>query len=174
MRSSEYVNVSECLLDVRARMGEMALIFIENKEKAKATMKSFYDRLAKAKTFIEGAMVLLKKPGLQSKLGDSWEGPYQELAQVSPVTYKIEVPGKSSKKKVFHCNMLRRWHTPASMIHRIVAITEEEGESELYPWLKLIREGFSHTNEDQALLDNVLENYKDILGSDLAVPISFS
>ena len=77
--------VSEWLLDVRASMSEMALIVSNRGKKAKANMKTFYDRSARAKTFIEGDMVLVRKPGLHSKLGDSWEGPYQVAAQISPV-----------------------------------------------------------------------------------------
>ena len=84
----------------------------------------------------------MKKPGLQRKLGDYWEGPYQIGKKMPHVTYMIEVPGKPQKKKLLHCNMLRRWTTPASKIHRVVAITEEENECESSPGLKLFRERF--------------------------------
>ena len=83
-----------------------------------------------------------------------------------PGTYRIEVPGKPKKNKVLHCNMLRRWHTPASKIHRIVAITEEEREIEVSPGLKLVRDGYSPTKVEQAMLDQVLSKYKDIIGSE--------
>ena len=83
---AEDVNVSEWLLDVRARMSEMALIISDREVKAKAEMKKFYDRSAKAKTFSDGEMVLVRKPGLHSKMGDSWDGPYQVAKQISPVT----------------------------------------------------------------------------------------
>ena len=163
---AEDVNVSEWLLDVRARMSEMALIVSEREVKAKAEMKKFYDRSAKAKTFSDGEMMLVRKPGLHSKMGDSWDGPYQVAKQISPVTYRIEVPGKPSKQKVLHCNMLRHWHTPASKIHRIVAISEEEGEVEMSPGLKLVREGFSPSKAEQAMLDKVLSDYDDVLSSE--------
>ena len=55
---------------------------------------------------------------------------------------------------------------PASKIHRIVAITEEEGEIEVSPGLKLVRDGFSPTKVEQAMLDQVLRNNKDIIGSE--------
>ena len=126
---SEDSSVSEWLLNVKARMLEMSVIVSDRERKSKADMKRFYDRSAKAKTFCVGEMVLVRKPGLYAKMGDSWDGPYQVGQQISPGTYSIEVPG-TGKCKLLHCNMLRRWHTPASKIHDVVTITEEESESE--------------------------------------------
>ena len=113
--------------------------------------------------FSEGEMVLVRKPGLQFKMGDSWESPYQIGKQISPVTYRIEVPGKPSKNKLLHCNMLRRWNTPAAKIHRIVAITEKESECDAPPGLKLVREGLVPSVVEQAKLDDVLKEYSDVL-----------
>ena len=70
-------------------------------------MKRQYDKTAKVKTFAAGDMVLVRKPGLQSKLGDTWDGPYQVDKQISPVTYCVQVPGKPHRAKVLHCNLLK-------------------------------------------------------------------
>ena len=83
-RSDEGSSISEWLLGVRARMGEMAEIVSDRETKAKQTMKKFYDRSASIKTFSAGDMVLVRKPVLHGKLGDSWDGPYQVEKQVSP------------------------------------------------------------------------------------------
>ena len=92
----------------------MSEIVSDRERKAKQEMKRFYDKSAKVKLFAVGEMVLVRKPGLHSKMGDSWEGPYQIERQASPVTYKIQVPGKPQQSKLLHCNMLRRWTTPAA------------------------------------------------------------
>ena len=78
---SEEANVSEWLLNVKARMAEMAVVVGDRERKAKADMKRFYDRSAKVKSFSEGEMVLVRKPGLQCKMGDSWECPYHRFPQ---------------------------------------------------------------------------------------------
>ena len=52
-------------------MAEMAVVVSDRERQAKADMKHFYDRSAKVKSFNEGEMVLVRKPGLQSKIGDS-------------------------------------------------------------------------------------------------------
>ena len=73
---ADEANVSEWLVNVKARMAEMAVIVSDRELKAKADMKRYYDRSAKVKTFGVGEMVLVRKPGLHSKMGASWEGPY--------------------------------------------------------------------------------------------------
>ena len=160
---SEGAKVSEWLLSVQARMMDMAEIVSDCERNAKETMKRFYDRSAKVKTFGEGDMVLVRKPGIHSKMGDSWEGPYQIDHQVSPVTYKVQVPGNARKSKLIHCNMLRRWTTPAERIHRVAFISEEESVGETSPGLTLVREDFVPSVAEQAQLDSVLEEYVDVL-----------
>ena len=105
---NENASVGEWLLCVQARMRDMAVIVSDRERKAKATMKGFYDRSAKVKVFEAGDMVLVRKPGILSKMGDSWEGPYQVERQASPVTYKIQVPGKPQQSKILHCNLLKK------------------------------------------------------------------
>ena len=121
------------------------------------------DKSAKLKSFDVGEMVLVRKPGLHSKLGDSWEGLYQIEKQISPVTYKIQVPGKPQHSRILHCNMLRKWTTPADKIHRVALISEEESEVEISPGLTLVREGFTPSAAEQSQLDQVLEKYVDVL-----------
>ena len=160
---SEEADVCEWLLSVKARMVEMAVVVSDREKKAKETMKRFYDRSAKVKTFEAGDMVLVRKPGIQCKMGDSWEGPYQIEKQVSPVTYKIQLPGRPQKSKVLHCNMLRKWSTPAEKIHRVAIISEEESGSEPSPGLTLVRDGFVPSVAEQEQLDDVLRDYEDVL-----------
>ena len=160
---SEEANVSEWLLSVKARMVELAEVVSDRERKAKSTMKRFYNKSAVVKTFVAGDMVLVRKPGIHSKMGDSWEGPYQIERQASPVTYKIQVPGKPLKSKILHCNMLKKWTTPAARIHRVVTMSEEESECEAPPGLRLVRDGFVPSVKEQARLDGVLSEYKDVL-----------
>ena len=96
-------------------------------------------------------------------MGDSWEGPYQIEHQASPVTYKIQVPGSPRQSKLLHCNMLRKWTTPAAKIHRVVAMTEEESDCEAPPGLKLVRDGFVPSAVEQAKLNEVLKEYEVVL-----------
>ena len=107
----ENAEVCDWLSSIQAKMSEMAKIVGDRERVAKSKMKEYYDRTAKVKVFEAGDMVLVWKPGIHSKMGASWEGPYQVDCQVSPVNYKIQVPGKSHQSKILHCNLLKKWST---------------------------------------------------------------
>ena len=156
-------SVGEWLLGVRAKMAEMSEIVSDREKKAKSDMKRFYDRSARVKSFEVGEMVLVRKPGLQCKLGDFWEGPYQIEGRVSPVTYRIQVPGKPQHPRILHCNLLRKWTTPAAKIHRVAILEEDEGDIEASAGLTLVREDFAPSAAEQARLDRVLDEYSDVL-----------
>ena len=156
-------SVGEWLLGVRAKMAEMSEIVSDREKKAKSDMKRFYDRSARVKSFEVGEMVLVRKPGLQCKLGDFWEGPYQIEGRVSPVTYRIQVPGKPQHSRILHCNLLRKWTTPAAKIHRVAILEEDEGDVEASAGLTLVREDFAPSAAEQARLDRVLDEYSDVL-----------
>ena len=132
-------NASEWLLGLKQQMAEMAVIVSDREKRAKNEMKRVYDRSAKMKTFSVGDLVLVRKPGLHCKLGDSWEGPYEIQEQQSPVTYKVQLPGSAHRSKILHCNLLRRWTTPAASIYRVAMVVEEECASESPPGLVLGR-----------------------------------
>ena len=53
-----------------------------------------------------GDKVLLRSPGLHSKLEEAWEGPYVVLEVVSAVNVRIGLPGKKNRQKVVHVNLL--------------------------------------------------------------------
>ena len=53
-------------------MADMVLLVSDRERKAKEVMKFHYDQKATANVFSPGDMVLVRKPGLQSKLGDTW------------------------------------------------------------------------------------------------------
>ena len=78
-------SISEWLLCVRERMAEMALIVSDHELKAKQIMKKQYDKTTSVKSFSAGEMVLVRKPGLQSKLGDTWDG-------MGPIKYRGRFP----------------------------------------------------------------------------------
>ena len=73
-------------------------------------------------------MVLMRIPQLQAKLQDTWDGPFEVLSQVSPVTYVIAVPNRRKRKKTVHVNMLKHWTTPDASVLSILLLHDEEDE----------------------------------------------
>ena len=126
----ENCSVFEWLVNVKAKMCSMAEVVSDRETLAKAKMKKTYDKSATVKSFVEGDMVLIRKPVLKGKMGSFWDGPFEVEKKVSPVTYLLKLPGKTNKARILHCNMLKMWHTPVDRVHNVVVITEEESESE--------------------------------------------
>ena len=161
---SESCSVGEWLVNVKSRMCRLAELAGDREVKAKDTMKSQYDKSSSVKSFELGSQVLVRKPGFHGKMGDSWDGPYVVVKQLSPVTYSIQVPDQPKKVKTLHSNLLREWSEPAAKIHRVMVMDEmEESACDAPSGLKLVREDFIPTAEEQRELDEVLDSFKDVL-----------
>ena len=164
----EQAKVFEWLVSVKARMSEMSEVVSEKERRAKAKMKEVYDRTASVKKLEPGDMVLVWKPGIHAKMGASWDGPFQIESKVSPVTYRVQVPGKAHLSKVLHSNLLKKWSSPAAKVHRVAIVLEEdEDEVDNLSGLKLGREDFVPSEQQQASLDRVLALYPEVLHPEL-------
>ena len=161
----EQASVFEWLTAVKAELAGMSQLVGERECVAKAKMKAQFDKGASVKKLEPGDMVLVWKPGIHSKMGDSWDGPYQISEKISEVTYKVQVPGKAHKSKILHSNLLRKWTTPASSVHRVAIVDEEEDVENCPMGLRLGRVGFSPSHQQQVELDKMLDKHKKVLNS---------
>ena len=66
-----------------------------------------------------------------------WEGPYQVMKKLSPLTYAVGIPGRK-KHAVLHTNLLKQFYTPVAQVHGI-AVVEDDGLDSL-PGMKLVGE----------------------------------
>ena len=63
------------------------------KARAKQKMKERHDISARERKFVEGDTVLIRTPGMSSKLDEAWDGHYEVLRAVNRVAYEIAVAG---------------------------------------------------------------------------------
>ena len=80
---SSDVALNDWVLKLKDKLLEMSELVFGQEQATKVKMKEYYDRSAIEKVFKEGDMVLVRKPGLHSKMGDSWNEPFQVARQVS-------------------------------------------------------------------------------------------
>ena len=160
---SEGVEASVWLSTLKQQMAAMSEVVSKREKLAKAKMKLNYDKHAKEKSFTIGELVLVRKPGIRGKFGDAWGGPVEVLEKISNLNYKVQAPGSSTKSKVLHVNLLKKWSTPEASIHGISVVHEEEGELETPSSVLLSRDGFTPTAEQQSLLDRTLASYSNVL-----------
>ena len=159
---SEGVEAHEWLVSLKEQLRLTSAVVVEKEKKAKAKMKLAYDKHAREKVFEVGEEVLVRRPGLKSKLGDSWDGPYKIKEKISSLSYKLEIPGR--KSKVLHVNMMKKWCVESARVHGVAVVIEEEGECESPPGLSLsVEKGLVPTKGEQELLDKTLSSFPTVL-----------
>ena len=112
-RSSE--SIVSYVLSIQEKLAKMSELARENLTKAQAQQKRWYDRNAREREFQPGEHVLVLLPTSTHKLLAKWQGPYPVRRSVSPVTYEIDMFDKRKRRRVFHVNMLRKWHAPTAL-----------------------------------------------------------
>ena len=90
--------------------------------------KKKLDKRAVLRSLAVGDSVLLGTPGLDSKLVDSWEGPYFVKTKFGAVTYKLNV-GKL-KTRIAHINSLRKFEERREELKRIAMVLEGDTDSD--------------------------------------------
>ena len=55
---------------------------------------------------------LVLQPDPRNRLKLEWVGPFEVTKQISEVDCEVAMPGKKDVKKVYHINLLKKWHQP--------------------------------------------------------------
>jgi len=85
-------------------------------EKVQVNCKEQADKHRRqAETFAVGSLVLVnlqqREPQMQlGKLRTKWSGPFKILQQITPSTYKLELPGHLRIHNVFHVSVLKHYY----------------------------------------------------------------
>ena len=69
----------------------MAELVSTHESESKVKMKDAYDKKSKPRELDAGSMVLMRVPGFIGKLDDSWDGPYEVVDKILPLTYQLAV-----------------------------------------------------------------------------------
>ena len=111
---------------MRERIERMATEVHENMDKARSRQKTWYDKVAREKSFHPGDQVLVLLPTSSSKLTAQRQGPYDVIKQIGKVNYQLKMHDCRNKTAVFHVNMLQKWHTPKAMGFFIRDVSEDQ------------------------------------------------
>ena len=113
-KSNSNDSVISHILAMRDKMDLMTKVVHDSLEEAQMKQKTWYDRNARDRTLQEGDMVLVLLPTSSHKLSAQWQGPYTVEKRVGKVNYVIDMHDRRKRKKVFHINMLREFHSSPS------------------------------------------------------------
>lgn len=103
---------------------------------AQKSQKTWHDQHAKQRQLQPGQKVLLLLPTSTTKLLTKWQGPYEVVRKMGPVTYEIHHPDKGKAKQTYHINLFKELKDPPvkqammPMVKEVTEVTEEEHEPE--------------------------------------------
>jgi len=80
----------------------------EELRKHQVIQKRQFDYRAKDRTFKHEDLVLILLPTSDNKMLMQWRGPFKVLERVEGADYRIQV---GHKQKIFHANLLKKYHT---------------------------------------------------------------
>ncbi|GFS72061.1 retrovirus-related Pol polyprotein from transposon 297 [Trichonephila clavipes] len=98
--------------------------------------KTWYDRDAVERKFVEGDLVMVLATSNQNKLEVNWIGPGKVLSRISDTNYVIDLPGRRDRSTIYHVNLLKPYHRRPELVSLVVEEVSDdiEGDAEIpYP-----------------------------------------
>ena len=131
-RSEE--SVVSYVLSVREKLDKMSELVRDNLEAAQKLQKTWYDQNAREREFEEGEQVLVLLPTSTNKLVAQWQGPYRVLKRQGKVDYLIDMHDRRKRRRVYHVNMLRKWHVPSVGSYMAEELPVRDDEDDVQVW----------------------------------------
>ena len=120
---------TDWLLKLRDDLHKMRKLAADQQATTQERTKRWHDQTAKTITFSPGDLVLVFTPVITgskaSKLQDRWEGPFEVLEQVSPVTYHVDTQDRRKKIRTVHVTAMKVWLPP---VYDIACLSVEHTE----------------------------------------------
>ena len=107
VETSETKSTYHYILDLRNRIDETMQNAHAELQKSSARYAKYYNQKARHREFQVGDKVLLLLPTDRNKLLLQWKGPFEVISKISSMDYRIDLNGKT---KVFHINLLKKYH----------------------------------------------------------------
>jgi len=97
-----------------------------NKTVTATVRKDKWDKTARQREFEVEKEVLVRKPGLNLKLAESWEDPFVVTAKHSPLSYKVDKGDR--KLGSVHVQLMKRYDKP-KQVKRVTSVLEGDTET---------------------------------------------
>ena len=128
-----------------------------------ADRKRKWDSRTKERLFAVGDKVWARKPGMCTKLEDSWDGPFTVTKVNSPLSYGIDFGYKRAQS--VHVQLLKRYREPETVIARVTSVLEPDQPSDdIRERLAEVEVPARELNEQQKQqITDIEEQYREIL-----------
>ena len=120
-----------------------------------------YDKKAQEREFKVGDLVLYRVPGLDTKLTDSWSGPFEVVQVLSPLRYRIELD--NGKAREVSIRFLKEYLERPVKRATTVLLEDREGDSVLDCNREIVLDSSVLDKDKQTDIDRWKNEFKDIL-----------
>ena len=124
------VPVATHVVEMRERLAEMTQLVSANAAKSQQKQRRYYDQGAKSRRFEVGDQVLVLLPTTANRLKLHWTGPYKITRKVGTVDYEVEMPGRRQERKIYHVNLMKKWHVMTSKPQTVLLAADFETKEE--------------------------------------------
>ena len=155
-------DIAQYISRLHERMATATDLVHHHLQASQIKQKQWYDQHAREQNLQPGDRALLLLPDSTHKFTRKWQGPYIITKQLGQVNYEVQL---ERQRKVFHVNLLRKWHQREAKTS-YVSVIEDEEELEGYLWEEgepRVGEQLSKDEVDQ--LWNLLYRYKPVIQS---------
>ncbi|GFS50080.1 retrovirus-related Pol polyprotein from transposon 17.6 [Trichonephila clavipes] len=129
-------SVVEYILQLNNRLKRCQDIAITRIKECQLKRKTWYDRDAVERKFVEGDLVMVLVTSKQNKLEVNWIGPGKVLSRISDTNYVIDLPGRRDRSTIYHVNLQKPYHRRPELVGLVVEEVSDdiEGDAEIpYP-----------------------------------------
>ncbi|GFW06820.1 retrovirus-related Pol polyprotein from transposon 17.6 [Trichonephila clavipes] len=126
----------EYILQLNNRLKRCQDIAITRMKECQLKRKTWYDRDAVERKFVEGDLVMVLVTSKQNKLEVNWIGPGKVLSRISDTNYVIDLPGRRDRSTIYHVNLLKPYHRRPELVSLVVEEVSDDidGDEEIpYP-----------------------------------------
>ncbi len=92
--------------------------------KAVKDRKERYDRGSCVGQFELGNLVWCRIPGMDCKLAEAWSGPWEVVARLNAVNYRVKRLSEKGKQRVVHINTLKACVDREGRVYRLTVVAE--------------------------------------------------
>ncbi|GFX78803.1 retrovirus-related Pol polyprotein from transposon 412 [Trichonephila clavipes] len=129
-------SVVEYILQLNNRLKRCQDIAITRMKECQLKRKTWYDRDAVERKFVEGDLVMVLATSKQNKLEVNWMGQGKVLCRISDTNYVTDLPERRDRSTIYHVNLLKPYHRRPELVSLVVEEVSDdiEGDAEIpYP-----------------------------------------
>ena len=120
------IDLQDCVLTNAERVQSLREKALINKQAVSKARKQDWNRKAQSREFSKGEEVYMRKVGLNTKLSESWDGPYTVVKKNSPLSYRIHTGDRTIPS--VHIQLLKKFvpRVDTPRIDRITSVFDPD------------------------------------------------